>query len=77
VNLTITCKYSCRCGIRDAEVEVPARTTEEVVDWVERVLGAAIGADHMKRSPHCRATEMEHVKIPMLGSDRVGGAPVQ
>lgn len=78
MNLQIGVRYTCLpCGIRDREVKVPARTTEDVVHWVEKVAAVAIGADHMATSPHCRATHMTNIKIPMDGTDRVGGAPLQ
>lgn len=74
---TIGCLYSCSaCGIRDVEVRVPAREEEDVVVWLERVCAVAIGADHVARSPHCRAQTMENLKIPMTGTDRIGGAAI-
>ena len=78
MNLSIEVLYTCRaCGINDRPVKVPARLTEDVIQWTEQVMAPAVGADHMATSPRCRATRMTHVKIPMTGADRVGGAPVQ
>ncbi len=69
--------YSCsHCGIVDRGVKLRARTDEEVVFWVGTLMARAISADHRQHSPHCTATKMDNVKIPMEGTDRLGGAPV-
>lgn len=73
--MTITVSYSCLlCGLRDAPVEVPARTDECVLKWMESTCRAC-AADHRTRSPYCHPTELHDLKIPMTGTDRVGGAP--
>lgn len=77
MNETIECLYSCSaCSLLNVPVKVPARTTEDVVLWVGQILGAAIGADHSRRSPHCTSKKMDNVKIPMAGAEKVGGSPV-
>ncbi len=70
--------YSCSaCGIRDRSVSVPARNAlENVVHWVEGTMARGISEDHYKFSPHCTATKMDQVKIPMHG-DFLGSAQVQ
>lgn len=70
--------YSCfACSVIEQKVMVPARGPEDdVVHWVKNILGHAIDLDHSTRSPHCRAETMDHVKIPITGADKIGGAPV-
>ncbi len=75
----IRCKYSCApCGLVDVEVDIPARREElDVVEWLERVLGHALAADHATRSPKCQAQKMERLMIPMPeGTAYVGQAKV-
>jgi hypothetical protein len=75
--LTIGVRYSCHaCGLSDIEVRVPAREEEDVLVWMD-TMGHALKADHRSRSPACRATSAQNVKVPVAGTDRVGGAPVQ
>lgn len=63
---TIGVKYLCSCLSAEVEVQVPERKpNQDIVDWMERVLGNAIGADHRRRSPRCTRTTMTHCKIPM------------
>lgn len=72
---TIEILYTCdSCGIKNQKVVVIARTTQNVVEWVQRVAAYAISADHAGRSPHCKATTMTDMKIPVSGTDKVGGA---
>ena len=75
---TIGVLYSCdECGIRNAEVQVPSRDAEDVIQWMEKICIIALSRDHADRSPHCRPKVLTNIKIPMTGVDRVGGAPVQ
>lgn len=66
------------CGLHRVIAEVPARETAtmDVVVWTEQVLGAAVGADHAARSPHCTARTMSEVMIPIDGAQHVGGPVV-
>lgn len=71
----ITCKFSCpSCGLVDHPVQVPARPTREhdVVVWVRDVVGYAIGIEHQRVSPRCKATRCERLMIPIAGSDFIG-----
>lgn len=78
MNLTIGVKYSCHlCGLKDIEVQIPARETEDVLAWMHQVLEPGVGADHQMRSPHCKPKTLKDVKIPMSGADRIGGATAQ
>lgn len=75
--LLIVCKYTCKpCGLKRISVEVPARLTEPVEEWMDATV-RLISADHKLRSPLCRASKMSELMIPMTGTDRVGGPTVQ
>lgn len=68
--------YSCDgCGLTKIAVDVPARTDEDVGDWVHST-AVLLGADHDRRKPRCRSGKVD-MMIPATGTDRVGGAPVQ
>ena len=72
--MTIQVLYTCLpCCIVDAKVDVPARTTEDVITWVEKVMGPAIAEDHQRRSPNCFPTTLSNVKIPVTGAAKIGG----
>lgn len=72
--MTIHVFYSCRaCGLSRVGCDVPARTTEDVITWTENILGAALQADHVRRSPHCIATQAQDVMIPIAGVEKIGG----
>jgi hypothetical protein len=76
--MNIKVRYTCNaCGISKREVEVLARTDEDVIVWVEQIMGRAIGCDHAAQSPFCKSTKMTSVEIPVNGVDRVGGAVLQ
>jgi len=72
---TIEVLYSCSCGLKDVPVQVPARTTEELREWMHH-LRVALSADHARRSPHCPARATAEVRIPLAGTCKVGG-PVE
>lgn len=74
IAVTITVLYSCHlCGLTDIPVPVPARTDEDVLVWMEQT-GGLLSRDHDQRSPLCHPDKLSNVKIPMTGTDRVGGA---
>jgi len=71
--------YSCSmCGLKDAEVRVRFRSTNEnVIEWMKGIVEPSLGADHAARSPDCHPKELQNVKIPVPpGTQEVGG-PVQ
>jgi len=74
--ITIPCMYSCDlCGIEKARVEVPARReSQDVKAWIEQVAAISIYADHVARSPGCRATEISKLWIPVDGARFIGDA---
>lgn len=75
---TIKCLYSCEgCGIERAEVEVPIRTTQDVAEWMERVVIYIVSGHHAAHSPECTAQTMRDVMIPITGADKIGGSSLQ
>ena len=57
---------SYKCGCMDAEVTIAVpdrRDGQDIVDWMENVVGEALGRDHRARSPQCRSDKTEYVKI--------------
>lgn len=76
MQLTIEVLYSCPdCGLVDVPVKVPARGVEDVGEWMEATV-VLVGNDHFCRSPSCEPEKLRDLKIPMAGTDRIGGAPV-
>lgn len=64
----ITVKFSCEaCGLENVEVGVPPRNSPniDIVRYVERTIGKRVGAKHAELSPHCRATKMSKLFIPL------------
>jgi hypothetical protein len=39
-------------------------------------VGAALSADHRRRSPRCTPKTLSEVMIPIAGADRIGGPAV-
>ncbi len=70
----ITLLYSCQaCGLVDRPIQVPARTTEDVCDWVGTICAQAIGDDHHTVSPACQSRTMTNLKIPVpSGTEFIG-----
>lgn len=64
---TIDVRYTCgTCPVANAKVTVREREPkEDVVEWVERVVGKAVSVDHWRRSPYCTATSVRELKIPV------------
>jgi hypothetical protein len=67
--------YTCEeCGLTDVPVPVVARTTEDVVVWLEQVAVPALARDHARRSPRCHVDKFADVKVPMpAGTSKIGG----
>jgi hypothetical protein len=76
--VTIGVIYSCEgCGLRNVSLDVPARTEQETVTtWMDATV-RRLSADHRRRSPLCRAKALQEVKIPITGTQRIGGPKVQ
>lgn len=79
LDIAIVVRYSCHaCGIEKAEVVVRCRDADEdVVHWVEQVMGRALAADHRRRSPSCSSGFAQDVMIPIDGAEFIGGPAVQ
>ena len=78
INIEIKVKYSChRCGLKDAEVLVSARSSEDVIEWLNQTVNPNVKYDHTMRSPRCTATSFQNLMIPITGTDMVGGPAVQ
>ena len=71
----IVCKYTCGlCEINEQPVSVPARTGEDVIEWVRLMMTPALMRDHLQRSPDCHPKEFESVMIPIPpGIKKIGG----
>lgn len=76
--ITIPVKYTCGlCDIVNAEVQVPARESDEdLMSWMDK-MGRALAEDHIRRSPNCRPQRFKNVMIPLENAGWVGGPPVQ
>jgi hypothetical protein len=68
-------QYKCRlCAITNGRVTVKARTlSDNILEWMDKVVIEAIAKDHRHRSPLCLAKEITEVKIPV--QDDVIGKP--
>jgi hypothetical protein len=68
----VAIQYKCSCMKEEATFEMPARRfNEDISDFMER-MQKWLGQDHSERSPFCRATKTEYVKIAVPES----GAPI-
>jgi hypothetical protein len=75
--LTVRCLYSCElCRAVDVPCDVPARGDEDVRTWMDLAV-RHIARHHFNRNPRCPAKALSELKIPMTGTDRVGGPSVQ
>ena len=70
--------YKCQCMAAEACVRIPYRAEDrDVVEWMEDDVISAVSADHAARSPLCRATAVEYLKVPIPeNAPHVGGKPV-
>lgn len=70
--------YSCpACGLVDVGCDVPARGAEDVIAWLEQTMIVTLSRDHARRSPGCHPQSLKDIKIPITGTDRVGGPAEQ
>lgn len=74
---TIEIRYKCACMQDEVGVDVRQRLElEDIVNWVEVTVAAAVSNDHFKRSPRCFLGKTEYVKIPMAeNAPFIGAAP--
>jgi hypothetical protein len=68
--------YKCRCMTEEIAFEMPARRfNEDIADFMERVK-RWLGEDHSQRSPFCRETNVEYLKLPVPEDGRgIGSSP--
>lgn len=76
--MTIIIKYSCfPCGVRRADLAVPARGDEDVVTWM-RATADRVAQAHRGAHPTCRHYQIDELMIPAPpGSDKIGGVQQQ
>lgn len=76
--MTIIVKYSCfPCGVRRADLEVPARGDEDVLVWMQAT-AHRIAQAHRLACPTCRHHQIDELLIPAPpGTDKVGGVQQQ
>jgi hypothetical protein len=68
--------YQCRCMAKEALVWVPDRQpTQDILDWIERVVSLAIARHHRGQNPLCAAKEIDIVKIPIHDNTQIGTRP--
>lgn len=68
----ITVLFSCKeCGLKDVPVEVRARESpeEDVILYVEKVIGKAVMEKHTRMSLLCDATTIQDLKVPIDPTD--------
>lgn len=50
----------------EASLDLEARRPgEEITDWLDRVVQPSLARDHAARSPLCRSTATEYLKLPV------------
>jgi hypothetical protein len=77
ISVSMNVIYKCRCFEREREVVVPNRVPDTPIEAWMGVVTECLSYDHTMRSPLCRATEMEYVKIPVSpGVEGLGEKPV-
>lgn len=70
---TTQLRWKCRCMQDEAPIDVRARARgDDIADWMENVVTPAVTKAHRERSPLCRATALEYLKLPVPE----GGGPV-
>lgn len=69
-------RYKCGCMPEEAAFEMPARRfNEDIADFMDR-MKKWLGEDHSLRSPFCRSSKTEYVKLPVPEDGRgIGSSP--
>lgn len=69
--------YKCQCLTEEVAFYVrPRHEGEDIVGYIEGPVSRALGEDHHLRSPFCRASETEYVKLELKdGASGIGMAP--
>lgn len=73
----ISIRYKCRCMAKEAAVDIRDREDgEDIIRWMNCAVQPGLGEDHRRRSPSCRASKTEYVKIPAReNAPFLGGKP--
>lgn len=76
--MKLTLWYTCDvCGADREEVKVRARAEDEnVVFYVEQVVGYAVGREHSKNHPDCPAKKLTHLMFQVPDDARWIGDPL-
>jgi hypothetical protein len=71
-----TIRYKCSCMQDEAAFDMPARRfNEDTIDFMGRVT-KWLSDVHSQRSPFCRTSKCEYVKIPVPEDGRpIGSSP--
>jgi hypothetical protein len=60
----VNVSYKCSCMTEEAIVAVADRIEgQDIMDWMDGEVGPALGRDHTARSPLCRETKTQYLKI--------------
>ena len=72
----ITVKFTCKaCGMEKVEVQVPARSTEDVRAWVESI-AQMCGDEHCRRNPKCHSDRVD-LMIPLPKESEFVGQQIE
>jgi hypothetical protein len=69
----IELRYKCGCMSEETTLMVRERRAhEDIIRWMDFVVRPALGIDHQKRSPLCRADKVEYLKVPVEDEKPIG-----
>ena len=73
----IECRYSChRCGISKRVISIkPREPGADISGYMKGVVVTTIQKDHMRVSPHCRATSISEVMLHIPSDGGIGYLP--
>ena len=75
---TVGVRFRCECMTEEVEVRVPKRkVSTDVVYWLEEIAMPKVFADHRKRSPRCRETSLDELKIPAPKDGVIGSGDAE
>lgn len=65
-------RYKCVCMKTEASFIMRERRPDEDIRAYMEVVRRALGDDHIKRSPLCRAGAVEYLKMPLSENKPIG-----
>lgn len=72
--MKINVRYKCSCMQDEATISITARRKhQDIGDWMENFVKPELTKDHAKRSPLCRSTSIEYLKLSAPEDGRVVG----